>query len=307
MAVPEGAAGQADESSVMSTVFPPAAASPASAGDAVEMLLEEVVEAPEPQPIRYTQALRGRCAIVTGGATGIGRAIALEFARHGVHVAFNYFPPDEADESVDAEQTAREIAQLEVRVYMERCDVREPRAVKHFVRRASEALGGLHILVNNAGTSRDRALWRLSDDDWSAVIDTNLTGAFNMIREVSPIFRRQADGKIVNVASIHALRGEFGLANYSASKAGLLALTRSAALELGPSNVNVNAIAPGYIRTPRLTGAVPAELIDRAREKSALGRLGDPQDVANVVLFLCCEYARHITGSVIPVDGGYML
>ena len=275
--------------------------------DAVEALLEEVVAEPEPEPLRYSQAMRERCAIVTGGATGIGRAIALEFARHGVNVAFNYFPSEGSDELADADATAREIAQLEVRVHMEQCDVRDPEAVREFVRRSRDVLGGLHILVNNAGTARDGALWRLSDADWNAVIDTNLTGAFHMIREVAPLFRRQGDGKIVNVASIHAVRGEFGLANYSASKAGLLALTRSAAVELGPANVNVNAVAPGYIRTTRLTGHVPAEQLDRAREKSALGRLGDPQDVANVVLFLCCEYARHITGAVIPVDGGYMV
>ena len=278
-----------------------------STSEAVEMLLEEVVAEPEPQPLKYTQSLRGRCAIVTGGATGIGRAIALEFARHGMHVAFNYFPSEGLNELADADSTAREIAQLEVRVHMEQCDVRDPEAVREFVRRSQDTLGGLHVLVNNAGTTRDGALWRLSDADWNAVIDTNLTGAFHMIREIAPHFRRQGDGKIVNVASIHAIRGEFGLANYSASKAGLLALTRSAAVELGPSNVNVNAVAPGYIRTTRLTDTVPAEALDRAREKSALGRLGDPQDVANVVLFLCCEYARHITGAVIAVDGGYML
>src|SRR5690606_34273537 len=119
--------------------------------------------------------------------------------------------------------------------------------------------------------------------------------------------RAQADGKIVNVASIHAIRSEFGLANYSASKAGLIALTRSAAVELGPSNVNVNAVAPGYIRTTRATSQVPPEILGRAREKAALGRLGDPQDVANVVVFLSSELARHITGAVIPVDGGSLV
>jgi 3-oxoacyl-[acyl-carrier protein] reductase len=111
----------------------------------------------------------------------------------------------------------------------------------------------------------------------------------------------------VNVASVHGIRGEFGLSNYISSKAGLIGLTRSAAIELGPSNVNVNAVAPGYIRTTRLTEQVPAEILDRARDKSLLGRLGDPQDVANVVLFLCSEGARHMTGAVIPIDGGYLL
>ena len=276
--------------------------------DPVELLLEQMAEEPEPKSLAYGMAMRGRVAVVTGGATGIGRAIALEFARHGVHVAFNYFSYDESgDVAAEAERTARDITHLEVRCHYEECDVRDPHAVESFVRRSIEELGGLHVLVNNAGIARDRALWRLSDEQWSTVLDTNLTGAFNMIRAVAPIFRRQHDGKIVNVSSVHGLRSEFGLANYSASKAGLLGLTRSAALELGPSNVNVNAVAPGYIRTTRLTSGVPAEILDTARERAVLGRLGDPQDVANVVVFLCSEYARHITGTVVPVDGGHLL
>jgi 3-oxoacyl-[acyl-carrier protein] reductase len=276
--------------------------------DPVERLLETVVDEPEAEPLRLGRSLRGRCVIVTGGATGLGRAICLEFARQGANVAFNYFSNDgDHDLAVEAERTARELTGLEVRVFAEECDVRDAAAVDTFVDRATQAIGGLHVLVNNAGIARDRALWRLTDDQWASVIDTNLTGAFYMIRAAAPIFRAQSDGKIVNVSSVHALRGEFGLSNYAASKAGLLALTRSAALELGPSNVNVNAVAPGYIRTTRLTNAVPAEILDRARERSVLGRLGDPQDVANVVVFLASEFARHITGTVIPVDGGYML
>jgi 3-oxoacyl-[acyl-carrier protein] reductase len=276
--------------------------------DPVERLLETVVDEPEAEPLRLGRSLRGRCVIVTGGATGLGRAICLEFARQGANVAFNYFSNDgDHDLAVEAERTARELTGLEVRVFAEECDVRDAAAVDTFVDRATQAIGGLHVLVNNAGIARDRALWRLTDDQWASVIDTNLTGAFYMIRAAAPIFRAQSDGKIVNVSSVHALRGEFGLSNYAASKAGLLALTRSAALELGPSNVNVNAVAPGYIRTTRLTNAVPAEILDRARERAVLGRLGDPQDVANVVVFLASEFARHITGTVIPVDGGHML
>jgi 3-oxoacyl-[acyl-carrier protein] reductase len=276
--------------------------------DPVEQLLEQVVEETQPQSLNYGPAMRGRTAIVTGGATGIGKAIALEFARHGVHVAFNWFQYDtRGDVAEEAEQTARDIQSMEVGVFHDECDVRDPRAVDRFVAEAAEKLGGVNILVNNAGIARDRALWRLTDEQWRTVLDTNLTGAFNMIRSVSPLFRRQNDGKIVNVSSVHGIRSEFGLANYSASKAGLLGLTRSAALELGPSNVNVNAVAPGYIRTTRLTSGVPAEILDTARERAVLGRLGDPQDVANVVVFLCSEYARHITGAVVPVDGGHLL
>ena len=276
--------------------------------DPVEQLLEEMVEETQPRSLSFGASMRGRVALITGGATGIGKAIALEFARHGVHVAFNYFSYDGGgDIRLEADATAREITHMEVRVHHGECDVRDPRAVERFVSDAQEQLGGVQILVNNAGIARDRALWRLSDEQWRSVLDTNLTGAFHMIRAVSPIFRRQHDGKIVNVSSVHGIRSEFGLANYSASKAGLLGLTRSAALELGPSNVNVNAVAPGYIRTTRLTSGVPAEILDTARERAVLGRLGDPQDVANVVVFLCSEYARHITGAVIPVDGGHLL
>ncbi|HEX8243866.1 MAG TPA: SDR family NAD(P)-dependent oxidoreductase [Longimicrobium sp.] len=276
--------------------------------DPVEQLLEEMVEETQPRSLNYGTNMRGRIAIITGGATGIGKAIALEFARHGVHVAFNWFQYDtRGDVLQEAEDTAREIKSLEVRVHHDECDVRDPRAVERFVSEAVDKLGGVHILVNNAGIARDRALWRLTDEQWRSVLDTNLTGAFHMIRAVSPIFRRQHDGKVVNVSSVHGIRSEFGLANYSASKAGLLGLTRSAALELGPSNVNVNAVAPGYIRTTRLTSGVPAEILDTARERAVLGRLGDPQDVANVVVFLCSEYARHVTGAVIPVDGGHLL
>lgn len=278
--------------------------------DPIELLLEEVTEEPETEvaPMPLGRSLHGRVAIVTGGATGIGRAIALELARQGAHVAFNYFAYDGTDElPEEAERTAHEIRSHEVRAYSEACDVRDAAQVARFVENVRTELGGIHVLINNAGIARDRALWRLSDEQWRSVLETNLTGAFYMTRAVAPHFRRQAEGKIVNVSSVHGIRSEFGLANYSASKAGLLGLTRSAALELGPSNVNVNAVAPGYIRTTRLTSGVPAEILDRAREKSVLGRLGDPQDVANVVVFLCSEYARHITGAVIPVDGGHLL
>jgi 3-oxoacyl-[acyl-carrier protein] reductase len=277
------------------------------ADDAVEQLLAEVVEESQPEPVRVQTDLRDAGAIVTGGATGIGRAIALELARHGVHIAFNYV--DEGDGRIhrEAERTTHQLRQLEVNVLCRECDVRDAGRVHGFVSEALEALGGLHILVNNAGIARDRALWRMEDDEWNEVVDTNLTGAFHMTRAVAPTLRAQQHGKIVNVASIHGMRSEFGLSNYAASKAGLIGLTVSAAVELGPSNINVNAVAPGYIRTTRLAMGVSPEVLDRARERSVLGRLGDPQDVADVVVFLCSEKSRHITGAVIPVDGGHLL
>jgi 3-oxoacyl-[acyl-carrier protein] reductase len=279
---------------------------PQVADEAVEQLLAEVVEETQPQPQRLYDELRGTGAIVTGGATGIGRAIALELARHGVHIAFNYLDNGDGRIEAEAERTANELRRM-VPVVCRSCDVRDPEAVNAFVAEADQSLSGLHILVNNAGIARDRALWRMEDDEWADVIEVNLTGSFNMIRAIAPILRAQQHGKIVNVASVHGLRSEFGLANYAASKAGLIGLTRSAAVELGPSNVNVNAVAPGYIRTTRLTDGVSPEVLDRARERTVLGRLGDPQDVASVVVFLCSERARHITGAVIPVDGGHML
>jgi NAD(P)-dependent dehydrogenase (short-subunit alcohol dehydrogenase family) len=275
--------------------------------EALEQLLVEVVRETQPQPQRIYGEFRGMVAIVTGGATGIGRATALELARQGVHVAFNYLDDGDGRTCEEAERTAQELRQLEVSVFHRSCDVRDPRAVDAFVRDARQVLGGLQILVNNAGIARDRALWRMTDDQWRDVLETNLTGAFHMIRAAAPIFRAQQFGKIVNISSIHGLRSEFGLANYAASKAGLIGLTRSAAVELGPSNVNVNAVAPGYIRTTRLAEGVPAEVLDRARERTVLSRLGDPRDVAHVVVFLCSELARHITGAVIPVDGGHLL
>ncbi len=275
--------------------------------DAVEQLIEETA-IPEtlPQPQALASDLRGKVALVTGGSRGIGRAVAQEFAAAGVHVGFTFLD-DGGRSRIEAQRVAGQLRQMNVRVLAEACDVREPGDVRAFVSRALEELGGLHFVVNNAGIGLDRAIWQMSDHEWEAVVRTNLDGAFHVLRATSAHLREQEWGKVVNIASVHALAPEFGLSNYVASKAGLIGLTKAAALELGPRNVNVNAVAPGYIRTHSLTDRVPAEMLDRARDRSALGRLGDPADVANVVMFLCSEAARHITGAVIPVDGGYLL
>lgn len=274
--------------------------------DALTALLDEVTAEPQPKPLLEVPSIRGQVAIVTGASTGIGRAIALELGRSGVHIGF-CFLDDGAQSRLAAQSVARELRRSEVRVYFRACDVREPQDVKAFVGEVVAELGGIHILVNNAGIGKDRALWHMQDHEWESVLRTNLDGAFHFIRAVAPPMRAQEYGKIVNLASVHGVRSEFGLANYAASKAGLIGLTRSAAVELGPRNINVNAVAPGYIRTTSLTAKVPPEILDRARERSALGRLGDPQDVASAVLFLVSEAARHITGVVLPVDGGYLL
>ena len=273
--------------------------------EAVEQLIEETVIESQPQPLMVGRNLRGRVAIVTGGSSGIGRAVAMDLARCGAHIAFNFL--DEGAVSLqDAQTVAQRLREMEVNVLCRPCDVRDPDEVRAFVAEVVDELGGVHVLINNAGIGSDGALWRLEDDAWEAVLRTNLDGAFYFTRAVSPILREQEYGKIVNISSVHGIRPEFGLSNYAASKAGLIGLTLSTAVELGPKNINVNAVAPGYIRTTRLTDKVPAEILDRARERSVLGRLGDPQDVASVVLFLCSEAARHITGAVIPIDAGYL-
>ena len=277
-----------------------------TASDAVEALLDQVTTETLPVALLETTNLRGQVAIVTGGSSGIGRAVVLELARSGVHIGF-CFLDESAESRDDARAVAQELREMEVRVFYRSCDVRQAGDVGAFVAEVHAELGGLHILVNNAGIGRDRALWHMEDHEWEAVLRTNLDGAFYFTRAVAPFMRAQEHGKIVNVTSVHGIRSEFGIANYASSKAGLIGLTESSAIELGPKNINVNAVAPGYIRTTRLTNGVPSEVLDDARERSPLGRLGDPKDVAGVVLFLCSETARHITGVTIPVDGGYLL
>jgi 3-oxoacyl-[acyl-carrier protein] reductase len=274
--------------------------------DAVTALLEELARQEQPLPAGLKSDLKGKGAIVTGAATGIGRATAIEFARRGCGVAFNYVELPGRDVSVQAAMTEAVLKSLNVPVFCDRCDVRDLEEVERFVTAAQNAVGGVHILVNNAGISRDMALWRMDDSAWHDVVDTNLTGAFHMIRAVAPIFRGQHYGKIVNVTALQAMKAGFGVANYAASKSGLIGLTYAAAVELGPANVNVNAVAPGFVRT-ELTQHISEELIAPARGSTPLGRLAEPDDVAQVIVFLCSDAARHITGEIIRVDGGQAL
>lgn len=247
--------------------------------------------------------MRGNTVIVTGGATGIGRTVALEFARRGVNVAFNYIDipgRDIAEQALLAETALRGLG---VSVYSERCDVRNLDAVERFVERVKAELGGVHFLINNAGIARDAAMWRLGSEQFRDVLDTNTTGAFHCTQAVARLMRVQRFGKVVNVASIQAFHPSFGVAAFAASKAALIGLTRASAIELGPAGVNVNAVAPGYVRTEALD-ALPPDVVERAKKNSVLGRLAEPEDVANVIVFLCSPEARHITGQVILVDGG---
>jgi len=261
---------------------------------------------PEPKPQAVQPGFPGKVAVVTGGATGLGRAIAHEFARLGCNIAFCYVNLPGRDVSEQALLTETSLKAAGVSVLAIRCDVRDPAAVDRFIADARARFGSLHFLINNAGIANDGALWRMSDHAWAEVMETNVTGTFNCIRAVSPLFRTQHYGKIVNVSAHQADRPGFGVTNYAASKAALLGLTRAAAVELGPSNVNVNAVAPGFIRTERMA-MLPSEVIERARRHSVLGRIAEPEDVAKVISFLCSDAARHVTGQTIVVDGGLSL
>ena len=261
---------------------------------------------PQTQQQRLAETIHGRVVVVTGGATGLGRATALEFAQRGVAVAINYVDLPDRDVAAQALLTETAIRGLGVPVYCARCDVRDHAEVEKFVTTVRERLGGVHYLVNNAGVAHDGALWRLSPEAWQEVLDTNVTGAFNCIQAVAGSMRAQRYGKIVNVASHQAFRPGFGIANYAASKAALIGLTRAAAVDLGPSNVNVNAVAPGFVKTD-LLARLPREVLERAEHESVLGRVAEPEDVARVIVFLCSEEARHITGQVLVVDGGLTL
>ncbi len=242
--------------------------------------------------------LEGKRAIVTGGSMGIGASIAKELARQGANVAINYRKHD-----TEARRVVAEIESLGRKGMAIKADVANFTDAQRMVDEVKEKFGGLDILVNNAGINRDSVVWKMTEQQWDEVLDTNLKGYFNYIHAAVGIFREQKSGKIVNVTSINGLRGKFGQANYSASKAGIIGLTKALARELGKSNVNVNAVAPGLIETDMIKDA-PDSVKEAALAEIVLGRLGKPEEVAEVIAFLCSEAARHITGEVIRVDGG---
>ncbi len=245
--------------------------------------------------------LAGKTALVTGGSLGIGRATVLALAQEGADIALTYlgFRKDrgEVNDLVGAvHEMGRKCLAVE-------SDVSKFGDAQEVVGRVMEKLGGLHILVNNAGITRDGVVWKMDEDQWDAVIDVNLKGCFNYIRAVSPLFRDQKAGRIVNIASINGLRGKFGQANYSASKAGIIGMTKTVAKELGRYGVTVNAIAPGMIETD-LTSGLSEDVRQQAKSEIVLGRFGKPEDVAGLILFLVSDKGAFITGEVIKVDGG---
>jgi 3-oxoacyl-[acyl-carrier protein] reductase len=234
-------------------------------------------------------SLEGKAALVTGASRGIGRAVAAELARAGAAVVIGYRSGQDEAEALAEELSARAI----------RADVSDAQDAARLV----EEAGDLDILVNNAGVTRDTLLARMTDDDWRTVLDTNLSSVFYTCRAVSRPMMRRRSGAIVNVSSIVGVHGNVGQANYAASKAGIIGFTKSLARELGSRNVRANVVAPGYVKT-QLTDILPQEATDAMQANTPLGRLGEPDDVAGAVRFLCSDEASFITGEVLLVDGG---
>ncbi len=240
----------------------------------------------------------GRVALVTGGSRGIGRAIASALGRDGHRVAFCY-----ASDEAAAAETAAAVESQGAEGMALRADVSDPAAVDAAFTSVERAWGPVEVLVSNAGINRDGLLMRMTDDQWAAVMRTNLDGAFHAIRRAAPKMVRARWGRIVAVGSVVGLTGSAGQANYAAAKAGLVGLTRATARELGGRNVTVNLVAPGPITTA-MTDALGDDRRAEMQRQVPLGRFGTPEEVASVVAFLCSDAAGYVSGAIVPVDGG---
>ncbi|SDY73585.1 3-oxoacyl-[acyl-carrier protein] reductase [Evansella caseinilytica] len=245
--------------------------------------------------------MKGQNALVTGGSRGIGRAICLSLARHGVNVAVNYSGSQEKAEAV-----AEECRSFGVKAMTVQANVADAEAVQGMVKAVIEAFGSLEIVVNNAGITRDTLIMRMKEEDFDAVIDTNLKGVFNVSKAVTRPMMKQRYGRIINISSVVGILGNAGQANYVASKAGVIGLTKSLARELANRNIHVNAIAPGFIETD-MTDALPPELKEEMLKQIPLGKLGSPEQVASVVTFLASEASSYMTGQTLHVDGGMVM
>lgn len=243
----------------------------------------------------------GKIAVVTGASGGIGRAIAVALAKEGAAVAVHYRGNREKAEAVKAEITA-----AGGRAEIFGCDVADFDACKAFIKEVTDAFGRIDILVNNAGITRDGLLMGMKEEDFEAVIDTNLKGTFNCMRFTARQMMKQKYGRIINISSVSGVAGNAGQANYCASKAGVIGLTKSAAKELASRNITVNAIAPGYVET-EMTAVLSDKVKSEIQSNIPIPRLGQPEDIAHAAVFLASDYASYITGQVLLVDGGMVM
>ena len=242
--------------------------------------------------------LTGKTALVTGAARGIGKAIALKFAQEGANIAFTDLVIDENGKATEAE-----IAALGVKAKGYASNAADFAQSEEVVKLVKEDFGSVDILVNNAGITKDGLMLRMTEQQWDAVIGVNLKSAFNFIHAVIPVMMRQRGGSIINMASVVGVHGNAGQANYAASKAGMIALAKSVAQEMGPKGIRANAIAPGFIETA-MTAALPDSVREEWKKKIPLRRGGTPDDVADVAVFLASSLSSYVSGQVIQVDGG---
>ena len=245
--------------------------------------------------------LEGKVAVVTGASGGIGRAIAVAFGKAGASVAVHYNGNEAKAAAVKAE-----IEEAGGKAEIFRCNVADFDACSEFIKNVVKTFGKIDILVNNAGITRDGLIMGMSEDDFDAVLDTNLKGSFNCIRFASRQMMRKKYGRIINITSVSGVAGNAGQANYSASKAGLIGLTKSVAKELASRNITANAIAPGFVKT-EMTDVLPDDVKETAMKQIPLARFAEPEDIANAAVFLASDLASYITGQVLLVDGGMVM